>query len=63
MVGRCFRNIATQRIWRGILRSVEMLEKAIYDYIAAHNHDTKPFAGPPPICRTSSRKPSAPTKH
>ncbi len=43
MVERWFRNITTQRIRRGSFRNVEMLEKAIEDYIAAHNQDPKPF--------------------
>lgn len=43
MVERWFRNITTQRIRRGSFRNVELLEKAIADYITAHNHDPKPF--------------------
>lgn len=43
LVERWFRNITTQRIRRGSFRNVEILEKAIADYITAHNHDPKPL--------------------
>jgi len=43
MVERWFRNITTQRIRRGSFQNVELLEKAIADYIIAHNHNPKPF--------------------
>ena len=43
MVERWFRDITTKRIRRDSFRSVEALEKAIHDYIAAHNQDPKPF--------------------
>jgi transposase len=43
MVERWFRDITTKRIRRGSFPSAEALEKAIHDYIAAHNHDPKPF--------------------
>jgi len=43
LVERWFRNITTQRIRRGSFRNVEVLEKAIHDYIAVHNRDPKPF--------------------
>jgi transposase len=43
MVERWFRDITTKRIRRDSFRSVEALEQAIDDYIAAHNHDPKPF--------------------
>lgn len=43
MVERWFRNITTQRIRRGSFSNVQVLEKAIDDYIAAHNHNPKPF--------------------
>ncbi len=43
MVERWFRNITTQRIRRGSFGNVQVLEKAIEDYIAAHNHNPKPF--------------------
>lgn len=43
LVERWFRNLTTQRIRRGSFRNVQVLEKAIEDYITAHNHDPKPF--------------------
>ena len=43
MVERWFRNITTQRIRRGSFGNVQVLEKAIEDYITAHNHNPKPF--------------------
>jgi transposase len=43
MVERWFRDITTQRIRRDSFQSVQALEQAIHDYIAAHNHDPKPF--------------------
>jgi hypothetical protein len=44
MVEPWFRDITTQRIRRGIFRNIEVPEKATHGYIAAHNHDPKPFA-------------------
>lgn len=43
MVERFFRDITDKRIRRGVFRSVEELELAINDYIAAHNSNPKPF--------------------
>jgi transposase len=43
MVERFFRDITENRIRRGVFRSVLELEKAIDDYIAAHNQNPKPF--------------------
>lgn len=43
MVERWFRNITTQRLRRGSFSNVQVLEKAIEDYIAAHNPNPKPF--------------------
>jgi len=43
LVERFFREIITKRIRRGVFRSVEALERAIHDYLAAHNADPKPF--------------------
>jgi transposase len=43
LVERFFREIITKRIRRGVFRSVEGLERAIHDYLAAHNADPKPF--------------------
>jgi len=43
MVERWFRNITTQRLRRGTFSNVQVLEKAIEDYIAAHNPNPKPF--------------------
>lgn len=43
IVERWFRNITTQRIRRGSFGNVQALEKAITDYITAHNRDPKPF--------------------
>ena len=43
MVERWFREITTKRIRRNSFRSVEALEQAIDEYIAAHNFDPKPF--------------------
>jgi len=62
LVERWFRNITTQRIRRGSFRNVEVLEKAIEDYIAAHNHIPNPSFGPP-ISRTSSPRSFEPIKH
>ncbi len=43
MVERLFRDITTERLRRGVLRSFPELISAIKEYIAVHNHDPKPF--------------------
>ena len=43
MIERWFREITTKRIRRGAFPSVEVLEKAIHEYINAHNQDPKPL--------------------
>lgn len=43
MVERFFRDITTQRLRRGVFRSVPELTKAIEEYIAKHNDAPKPF--------------------
>ena len=43
MVERFFRDITENAIRRGVFRSVEQLELAIEDYLAAHNTEPKPF--------------------
>lgn len=43
MVERFFRSISTDRIERGVFRSVPELISAIEDYIAVHNQNPKPF--------------------
>ena len=43
LVERWFREITTKRIRRGSFPSVEHLEKAINEFIAAHNQDPRPF--------------------
>jgi transposase len=43
MVERFFRDITDKRIRRGVFTSVPDLEKAINEYIAAHNAKPKPF--------------------
>jgi transposase len=42
-VERFFAEITEKRIRRGVFRSVPALEKAITDYLDAHNADPKPF--------------------
>ena len=42
-VERFFAEITEKRIRRGVFRSVAALEKAIMEYLAAHNEDPKPF--------------------
>jgi hypothetical protein len=42
-VERFFAEITDKRIRRGSFRSVKALERAIADYLAAHNTDPKPF--------------------
>jgi transposase len=43
MVERFFRDLATERLQRGVFTSVPELIAAIDDYVAHHNHDPKPF--------------------
>jgi len=43
MVERFFRDITDKSIRRGVFRSVEELEFAIHEYIAAHNSNPQPF--------------------
>ena len=43
MVERFFRDLSTQRLERGVFRSVPELISAINDYVAVHNHNPKPF--------------------
>ncbi len=43
MVERFFRSISTNRLERGIFRSVPDLIAAIKGYIAVHNQSPKPF--------------------
>ena len=42
-VERFFAEITEKRIRRGVFKSVNVLEKAIEEYLAEHNADTKPF--------------------
>lgn len=43
LVERFFREIITKRIRRGVFRSVAALERAIQEYLDAHNADPRPF--------------------
>ena len=43
-IERFFAEITEKRIRRGAFRSVQALERAIDEYLAAHNADCKPFA-------------------
>ena len=43
MVERFFRDLSTQRLERGVFRSVPELTTAINDYVAVHNKNPKPF--------------------
>lgn len=43
MVERFFRSLTTDRIQRGVFRSVHELTASIHEYIAAHNKNPKPF--------------------
>ena len=43
MVERFFRDLSTQRLERGVFRSVPELVAAIQEYVAVHNHNPKPF--------------------
>jgi len=43
MVERFFRDLSTQRLERGVFRSVPELIAAIKDYVAVHNRNPKPF--------------------
>ena len=42
-VERFFAEITAERIRRGVFRSLPQLEKAIDEYVAAHNENPKPF--------------------
>jgi transposase len=58
LVERFFAKITTQRIRRGIFRSVRELEEAINDYLQHHNDNPKPFiwnATPDEIFRKIAR--------
>jgi hypothetical protein len=43
MVERFFRDLTTERLRRGVFRSVPELVAAIKHYIVLHNQDPKPF--------------------
>ncbi len=43
MVERFFRDLSTQRLQRGVFRSVSELTAAIKEYVAVHNKNPKPF--------------------
>ena len=43
MVERFFRDLSTQRLERGVFRSVPELIAAIKEYVAVHNKNPKPF--------------------
>jgi transposase len=43
MVERFFRDLTTDRLRRGVFRSVPELVMAIQQYVATHNHNPKPF--------------------
>ncbi len=43
MIERWFRELTNKRIRRGVFRSVPDLISAIEEYLAAYNHDAKPF--------------------
>jgi len=43
VIERFFRDLTVKRLRRGTFRNVPELEKAILDYVAAHNADPKPF--------------------
>lgn len=43
MVERFFRSLTTDRLQRGVFRSVPELIAAIHEYVAMHNQDPKPF--------------------
>ncbi len=43
MVERFFRDLSTQRLERGVFRSVPELTAAIKEYVAVHNKNPKPF--------------------
>jgi len=42
-VERCFARITNERIRRGVFQSVADLDRAIKEYIAAHNKNSRPF--------------------
>ena len=46
LVERWFREITDKRIRRGAFSSVQVLTKAIMDYIDQHNHNPMPFIWP-----------------
>jgi transposase len=52
--------LLTQRIKRGSHRSVQELEGAIRDFIAAHNRSLSHFDGPNPQIRSWHRSPASP---
>lgn len=43
MVERFFRSLSTERLERGMFKSVPELIAAIDEYIAMHNENSKPF--------------------
>lgn len=43
MVERCFRDLSTERLARGVFRSVPELTAAIGEYVTVHNNNPKPF--------------------
>src|SRR5450759_3071160 len=43
MVERFFRDLSTQRLERGVFRSVPELIATIKEYVAVHNKNPKPF--------------------
>ena len=43
MIERFFAEITNKRIRRGVFRGVKELERAIYQFLAVHNADPKPF--------------------
>ncbi len=43
MVERFFRDLSTERLDRGVLRSVPELITAIQEYVSVHNKNPKPF--------------------
>ena len=59
MVEIFFGRLTDKAIRRGIFHSVPDLIEAIETYLAAHNADPKPFSGPPPPTRSSTRSAAA----
>ena len=43
MVERFFRDLSTERLHRGVFRSVPELITAIQEYVSVHNKNPKPF--------------------